>query len=77
MFLCLECHDRSNCPHGGYEGRSGGRCEMCGAGGSCLDCHGYDFSKNAGPAPTGFQKKKPAIKQRKYRVGDPVVRKQE
>lgn len=40
MFLCPECHTKEDCnaPH---MFRSRGRCEGCGQGAECVDCHAY------------------------------------
>jgi hypothetical protein len=45
MFLCLDCHKKTDCKNKQLEeipfGMSYGKCEDCGATKPCVDCHGY------------------------------------
>jgi hypothetical protein len=49
MFVCNDCHDE-RCPMEFIEtfNRSYGKCEGCGKGAACYDCHGY---KSLPPKP--------------------------
>jgi hypothetical protein len=46
MFLCEPCHKAGGCTRKFGEMRSRGRCECCGEGATCRDCHGYDFRRS-------------------------------